>query len=44
MTIHCPNNLHCPPFALQFNEALRIRQAAVPPLPAWQVPQQGSLI
>ena len=44
MTIHCPNNLHCPPFALQFNEALRIRHAAVPPLPAWQVPQQGSLI
>ncbi len=44
MTIHCPNNLHCPSFALQFNEALRIRLPAVPPLPGWPVPQQGSLI
>jgi uncharacterized protein YecE (DUF72 family) len=34
--IHCPNNLHCPPFARDFHQRLR-RRLATPadPLPAW---------
>lgn len=44
--IHCPNNLHCPPFALDFHQALQSRAGmeAPPDLPAWPVPQQTSLI
>ncbi|MGW8369993.1 MAG: DUF72 domain-containing protein, partial [Gammaproteobacteria bacterium] len=44
MTIHCPNNLHCPKFALQFHDALRIHRPCLPPLPDWPIPQQQSLI
>ena len=34
MMIHCPNNLHCPPFARRFHDELRHRSAtALPPLP-----------
>jgi uncharacterized protein YecE (DUF72 family) len=36
MMIHCPNNLHCPPFARRFHDELRRRSAtALPPLPDW---------
>jgi uncharacterized protein YecE (DUF72 family) len=44
MTIHCPNNLHCPKFALQFHDALRVHRPCLPPLPDWPIPQQQSLI
>jgi len=53
MLIHCPNNQHCPSFALSFHRALQTAwQQAMnvtssvefPDLPAWPVPQQGSLI
>ena len=46
MMIHCPNNLHCPPLARTFHDALRREPGmeALAPLPEWQVPQQGSLI
>ncbi len=60
MFIHCPNNQHCPPFALSFHRALQTawRNAMnagnaksatattdeLPDLPAWPVPQQGSLL
>lgn len=34
--IHCPNNLHCPPFARRFHEALARRARTPPaPLPPW---------
>lgn len=43
--IHCPNNFHCPVFAQEFHTRL---QETVPfaldSLPAWPIPQQGSLI
>jgi uncharacterized protein YecE (DUF72 family) len=46
MMIHCPNNLHCPPLAAEFHEALR--QAAsdidIPALAPWPVPQQQDLL
>lgn len=44
MMIHCPNNLHCPPLAQRFHEALRRRLSSVAPLPAWPVPQQRELL
>ena len=46
MMIHCPNNLHCPPLALQFHEALHSRLGAdtLPALSGWPVPQQQTLI
>lgn len=46
MMIHCPNNLHCPPLARQFDRVLRQRlpAEALPPLPEWPVPQQQSLL
>jgi uncharacterized protein YecE (DUF72 family) len=44
--IHCPNNLHCPPFALEFHRALMSRPGmeGLADLPPWPVPQQASLI
>jgi uncharacterized protein YecE (DUF72 family) len=34
--IHCPNNLHCPPFARDFHDRLRRKtDSAVRPLPSW---------
>jgi uncharacterized protein YecE (DUF72 family) len=44
MMIHCPNNLHCPPLALEFHEALCNRLDGLGPLPAWPVPEQLSLV
>ncbi len=49
MMVHCPNNQHCPPMARDFHERLRSEVAAlglppIPALPAWPVPQQGSLL
>ena len=46
MMIHCPNNLHCPPMALDFHERLRqvLSDAQLPPLPPWPVPQQTTLL
>jgi len=45
MMIHCPNNLHCPPLALDFHERLTKpdRGSPLPALPPWPVPQQSSL-
>ncbi len=45
MMIHCPNNLHCPPLALDFNDRLRAEPGGenVAPLPAWPVPSQQGL-
>ena len=34
--IHCPNNLHCPPLALDFHERVRQR-TDMPALPRWPV-------
>ncbi len=45
MMIHCPNNLHCPPLARNFHAALgRELTGDQPALPAWPVPEQGSLL
>lgn len=44
VTIHCPNNLHCPELAMQFHQSLRSRMPGLSPLPPWPVPQQGELI
>ena len=44
MMIHCPNNLHCPPMALDFHERLRQKDQQLSALPAWPVPQQASLL
>ena len=46
MMIHCPNNLHCPPLARTFHEALRqaAPQLNLPGLAAWPVPQQPDLL
>lgn len=46
MMIHCPNNLHCPPMALDFHERLRDLSLnnILPALPPWPVPQQTSLL
>lgn len=44
MMIHCPNNLHCPPLAREFHEALRRQPGSdLAPMPAWPVPQQDFL-
>lgn len=45
MMIHCPNNLHCPPLALDFHDRLRSQAggARPPPLPGWPVPSQQGL-
>ncbi len=43
--IHCPNNLHCPPFARQFHERLAARLGGdAGALKPWPVPEQGSLL
>ena len=46
MMIHCPNNLHCPPLALDFHDTLRriAGESAIPRLASWPVPQQQSLL
>ena len=44
MMIHCPNNLHCPPLALELHTALRGRLPIIEALPSWPVPQQGSFL
>ncbi len=46
MMIHCPNNLHCPPLAVDFHESLRRVSPAgeIPRLPPWPVPEQHSLL
>ncbi len=46
MMIHCPNNLHCPPLAREFHEALRRRpgMASLRELPPWPLPRQLSLV
>ncbi len=46
MMIHCPNNLHCPPIAVDFHAALRgmAGMQSISSLPPWPVPQQGQLI
>ena len=41
--IHCPNNLHCPPLALDFHERLQ-RKVTMPSLAPWPVPEQGLLL
>ena len=41
--IHCPNNLHCPPLALDFHERVR-RRVDMPALPRWPVPEQPRLL
>ena len=46
MMIHCPNNLHCPPLALDFHESLR-REApdfGFTALAPWPIPQQGDFL
>lgn len=43
MMIHCPNNLHCPPLALNFHTALSRRLTELARLPPWPVPGQHSL-
>lgn len=46
MMIHCPNNLHCPPLAHDFHEALRRvpSMSSLPTLPSWPVPEQHDLL
>ena len=45
MMIHCPNNLHCPPLAARFHNALNAELAgALPALAPWPVPSQQSLL
>ena len=46
MMIHCPNNRHCPPLALDFHDTLRriLGESAMPELESWPVPQQRSLL
>ena len=46
MMIHCPNNLHCPPLALDFHESLRQSAASesIASLPPWPLPEQMQLV
>lgn len=47
MMIHCPNNLHCPAFALDLHARLRIRgemAGLLQALPPFPVPQQHQLL
>ena len=46
MMVHCPNNLHCPPLALDFHNAL-VRahgKAHIPDLAPWPLPEQLPLV
>ncbi|MEM9741511.1 MAG: DUF72 domain-containing protein [Pseudomonadota bacterium] len=42
VTVHCPNNLHCPAFARRFHDHLSAHRS-VGSLPPWPLPQQESL-
>ena len=46
MMIHCPNNLHCPPLALDFHRALKQVEGMtrLPDLEPWPLPEQLSLV
>ena len=46
MMIHCPNNQHCPPLALDFHDTLRrgVGESTMPELASWPVPQQQTLL
>ncbi len=46
MMIHCPNNLHCPPLALEFHRTLLRVQGmdGLTDLPQWPLPEQLSLM
>ena len=45
MMIHCPNNLHCPPLAVDFHESLRAAApGTLPALPPWPLPEQMQLV
>ncbi len=46
MMIHCPNNLHCPPLALEFHRTLMPLQGMdmLTDLPPWPLPEQLSLV
>ena len=46
MMIHCPNNLHCPPLALDFHESLRrtTPELGFSALAPWPVPQQADFL
>lgn len=46
MMIHCPNNLHCPPLALEFHRTLlrQVGMDALPNLAPWPLPEQLSLM
>ncbi len=44
LTVHCPDNGFCPPFAEDFHQRLRQRVPDLSALPDWPVPQQGSLL
>ncbi|MCC5884938.1 MAG: DUF72 domain-containing protein [Gammaproteobacteria bacterium] len=45
VTLHCPNNLHCPEFAALFHRALRARlgEDVLPQLAPWPVAAQPAL-
>ncbi len=43
MMIHCPNNQHCPPLAREFHRQLSAF-VDLPPLAAWPLPEQMSLV
>jgi len=44
MMIHCPENLHCPPLALDFHDTLRRLVPGLAALAPWPVPQQRDLL
>lgn len=45
VTIHCPNNQHCPELAREFHDALRaIAATSLPALPPWPGPVQARLL
>ena len=41
--MHCPNNQHCPEFAVAFHQRLRETVPTLAPLPPWPVPRQAGL-
>ncbi len=46
MMIHCPNNVHCPPLALEFHRQLQQQKGMgdLPDLPPWPLPEQLALL